>query len=111
MRHKLLYLTIVVLGAIVLAGCNSADSKAGGEPQKTAQKGTPETAHADGARRITVSELQEMTKKGQAFVVDVRNQSSFDAGHIPGSKLIPSSDILQHLDELPKNKTIVTYCS
>ena len=111
MRHKLLYLTIVVLGAIVLAGCTSADSKAGGEPQKTEQKGAPETAHADGVRRITVKDLQEMMKKGQAFVVDVRNQSSFDAGHIPGSKLIPSADILQHLDELPKNKTIVTYCS
>jgi rhodanese-related sulfurtransferase len=32
-------------------------------------------------------------------------------GHIPGAHLIPAGDILNHLNELPRNKTIVTYCS
>jgi len=35
----------------------------------------------------------------------------YDLGHIPGAKLIPAGEILNHLNELPKDKLIVTYCS
>jgi rhodanese-related sulfurtransferase len=67
--------------------------------------------YADGARRVTIAELKAMMEKGEAFVVDVRNQQSWDAGHIPGSIMIPSGEILDHVNKLPKNKLIVTYCS
>ena len=52
-----------------------------------------------------------MMKKGEVFIVDVRNEASYNAGHIPGAKLIPSGEILNHINELPKNKLIVTYCA
>jgi rhodanese-related sulfurtransferase len=55
--------------------------------------------------------LEAMLKNGEAIVVDVRNQASYDIGHIPGAKLIPSGEILNHVNELPRDKTIVTYCS
>ena len=32
-------------------------------------------------------------------------------GHIPGSRLIPAGEISNHVNELPRDKTIVTYCS
>jgi rhodanese-related sulfurtransferase len=67
--------------------------------------------YADGARRVTADELQNMLKNGQAIVVDVRNQASYDIGHIPGAKLIPAGEILNHINELPRDKMIVTYCS
>ena len=50
-------------------------------------------------------------KEGKAYVVDVRNQDSYDMGHIPGSRLIPASLVGNHINELPRDKTIVTYCS
>jgi ArsR family transcriptional regulator len=52
-----------------------------------------------------------MMKEGTAFVVDVRSQDSYDMGHIPGSKLIPAGEILNHVNELPRDKMIITYCS
>ena len=52
-----------------------------------------------------------MMKEGKVFVVDVRSQDAYDAGHIPGRELIPSGEILNHLKELPSDKLIVTYCS
>jgi rhodanese-related sulfurtransferase len=62
-------------------------------------------------RRITIREANELIKNGRAFVVDVRNQAAYDAGHIPGAKLIPVGEILNHVDEMPRDKTIITYCS
>jgi ArsR family transcriptional regulator len=52
-----------------------------------------------------------MVKDGTAIVVDVRNQAAYDLGHIPGSRLIPAGEILNHISELPRDKMIVTYCS
>ena len=112
MRSYSLYTILIVLAAIVLIGCTAAGNKVTKIAQSptTGQK-APEPVVSDGAPRITIAELREKIKKDEVFIVDVRNQASFDAGHIPGSKLIPSGEILNHLDELPKDKLIVTYCS
>ena len=50
-------------------------------------------------------------KDGKAVVIDVRNQAAYDMGHIPGSRLIPAGEILNHVNDLPRDKMIVTYCS
>jgi 3-mercaptopyruvate sulfurtransferase SseA len=104
MHHKFLLLPLVLVTAAVLISCNAVD-----KAPKT-QLG-PETTYADGARRVTIDELNALMKNNEAFLVDVRNQAAYDAGHIPGSKLIPSGEILNHINELPRDKMIVTYCS
>ena len=109
MRLKFFYLTMI-LAALMLTSCNAVDSKVASHSPKPGNTAA-ETIYPDGARRVTIDELETLMKDGQAFIVDVRNQASYDAGHIPGSRLIPSAEILNHLSELPRDKTIVTYCS
>jgi 3-mercaptopyruvate sulfurtransferase SseA len=109
MRSHTLTGLLLVLGAFVLAACSAAGNKVT-KIQQPSTSTTP-TTYADGARRITIVELQDLIKKHQVFVVDVRNDVSYNAGHIPGAKLIPAAEILNHVDELPKDKLIVTYCS
>ena len=107
---KLSFIMFLLVGAVFFAGCNSSESKVASVNSKS-QSGQIETVHADGVRRITLQQFEELTKNGQAFVVDVRTQAAYDQGHIPGAKLMPSGQILNHLNELPRDKTIVTYCS
>jgi 3-mercaptopyruvate sulfurtransferase SseA len=107
MRFHSLALVLIIIGATILIGCSGAN-----KVTKIQQgNSNPQTAYADGARRVTTIELQDLLKKNEAFVIDVRNDASFKAGHIPGAKLIPATEILNHVDELPKDKLIVTYCS
>ena len=97
----------ILLTVVLLTSCNGIDTVV-----STNSRPSPSpAAHAEGARRITTADLETMLKDGTAFVVDVRTQDAFDAGHIPGSRLIPAAEILNHLEELPRDKTIVTYCS
>jgi 3-mercaptopyruvate sulfurtransferase SseA len=103
-----LYFALIVLGAAIFAACNAVDHSANTKP---AQLPGSDTVYADGARRVTADEMNEMVKNGQAVIIDVRNQAAYDAGHIPGSKLIPAGEILNHLNELPRDKMIITYCS
>jgi 3-mercaptopyruvate sulfurtransferase SseA len=114
----LISFALVGAAAVALIACNSADktssSRSVTQATPSSSAATPAaaaSAPADGVRRITTVELQDLIKKGQAFVVDVRNQASYDAGHVRGAKLIPNNEILNHVKELPRDKTIVTYCS
>ena len=106
MRLKFLLLPLALVTAAILLSCNAKDKVASNKTQLG-----PETTYADGARRITIDELNALVKNNEAVVIDVRNQAAYDAGHIPGSKLIPSGEILNHINELPRDKMIVTYCS
>ena len=106
MRLKLISFLMILAAVAVFAACNSLDH----DTRKPIAQG-PETVYADGARRVTIEEMEAMVRDGTAVVIDVRNQAAYDAGHIPGSKLIPAGEILNHINELPRDKTIVTYCS
>lgn len=108
MRLKFAFSFLLLATAVILIACNGTDKTASSNSRKPAE--APVT-YADGARRITIDELDAMVKNGQAYIVDVRNQASYDIGHIPGSRLIPAGEIANHLNELPRDKTIVTYCS
>ena len=109
MRLKSLYSAIILAVALVFAACNAANESTNSNTAPVALG--PETVYADGARRITTAELDALIKANQAVVVDVRNQESFDLGHLPGSRLIPAGEVLKHVNDLPRDKMIVTYCS
>ena len=104
----LTYSVGLLLVAVFSVACNSSDSQAPTPTQKAVSAATP---YADGARRVTVEELEKLIAEGKAFIVDVRNQDSFNLAHIPNAKLIPETEIANRINELPRDKTIVTYCS
>ena len=111
MRSKTIYSGMILTALVVLAACNATDTPVNTNSNTPSNTAPPQTTYADGARRITPAELETLIKEGKAFIVDVRNQDSFDMGHIPGSRLIPASLVGEHVNELPRDKTIVTYCS
>ena len=101
-------IAVAVIGAAVFAACNSTDQT--GINSRTSGASSAPTP-ADGVRRVTVTELQNMVNKNEVFIVDVRSEDSYNAGHIRGAKLIPLADVEKRSGELPKDKLIVTYCS
>jgi hypothetical protein len=110
MRLTISFFAVAMLGLATLTACNSAEFK-NARSSPIAPAPSAASPAADGVRRVTVAELKELLDKNEAFVVDVRNEASYNAAHIRGSKLIPEAEILKHVDELPRNKLIVTYCS
>ena len=113
MRLKFLCSAMILTAVAILAACNATDRSSAftNSKPKPATATGPETVYADGARRVTIDELEAMVKEGSAVIIDVRNQAAYDQGHIPGSRLIPAGEIVNHINELPRDKTIVTYCS
>jgi 3-mercaptopyruvate sulfurtransferase SseA len=110
MRLIVSFLAVAIFGLGILTACNSAEWRnARTSPVAPAPANAPPPA--DGARRVTSAELKDLLDRNEAVVIDVRNEASYNAGHIKGAKLIPEAEVLNHLSELPKDKLIVTYCS
>jgi predicted sulfurtransferase len=110
LRSSFYLLAGLFLAALLVAACNSNEMKRpSAQTQPTPVK--QQQPVDDGVRRVSVQELQDLLTRGQAVVIDVRNQASYDSGHIQGAKLIPYNEIQTRSSELPQDKLIVTYCS
>lgn len=110
MRRLSLFIALALLSLAGLTACNSAEKQNSNAGPLAAQT-PPKVAPTDGIRRITVVELRDLLEKNEAVVIDVRNKEAYDVAHIQGAKLMPVADTLNHINELPKDKLIVTYCS
>jgi rhodanese-related sulfurtransferase len=60
--------------------------------------------------RVPGEELVQRVRKGEVTVLDVRPELEYRAGHIPGARSVPLSELKRHLADLPKNREIVAYC-
>ncbi|MBI2912744.1 MAG: rhodanese-like domain-containing protein, partial [Chloroflexi bacterium] len=61
--------------------------------------------------RIDVSEARDMLSKDDVAVIDVREPHEYNAGHVPGAKLIPVATVYARRDELPRDKEIIFLCA
>jgi len=46
-----------------------------------------------------------------AYVIDVRETSEYEAGHIPGAVNIPVRTLAQNLDKVPADQPVLIYCA
>ncbi|VVB91411.1 Thiosulfate sulfurtransferase GlpE [uncultured archaeon] len=58
----------------------------------------------------SVQQAKEMIDKGEVFILDVRTQEEYNAGHIRNSTLIPVQDLSKRLTEVPRDRKILVYC-
>jgi len=64
--------------------------------------------------RITVGELQERMSRGEQFtILDNRNPKAWSDAQtkLPGALRVPADEIERHLDEIPRDRVIITYCT
>lgn len=59
---------------------------------------------------VAPSEANEMVENGEAYVLDVRNQTEFDEGHIDNAQHIMVGTLKNRLDEIDTDKTIIVQC-
>ncbi len=62
--------------------------------------------------RISIDELKALMDKKGVLVIDVRDASAFEAGHVPGAINIDYVDMPQRAPDYVKEaRPIVTYCA
>jgi rhodanese-related sulfurtransferase len=60
--------------------------------------------------KIRTHEMLDLVEKGEAILLDIRFAKEFEAWNMPFAKNIPLNELPNRLDELPKDKLIITAC-
>ncbi len=66
------------------------------------------------ATRVTVDEVKQRLDRGEELVfVDTRNPQAWGESDrkLPSAIRVPANEVEQHLNEIPKGHTIITYCT
>ena len=102
MMNRLLSASLILI-ALGLFAC-TAENEAGT---------TGKTAVIDPATlapEVDVQTTHALQEHEDVFLLDVREQHEYDAGHIPNITLIPMGDIPARIAELPTDKEIIVTC-
>lgn len=91
----------------------TTDMSTGSDATEAGKKGTYEYVEVDGYKQITAETAQKiMAAETGYIIVDVRTDTEYYEGHIPGAVLIPDEFIEDKpLPELPdKDQMLLVYC-
>ena len=111
MRFLSLLAAAMLLGLALLTSVLAGQEGGAGESAKKPEAKAPpaQHTHEDGVPRITVAEAHAAFEKGKAIIIDVRDESAYRTGRIQGALWM--QDVASRIKELPRDKTIITYCS
>lgn len=71
----------------------------------------PERRPNEPFTRLSVKEAQELRKKPETAVFDVRQPGEWAQGHLEGAKLIPVDSLFERIGELPEDGDLLFYCA
>ena len=66
------------------------------------------------ATRITTDEVRERLDRGEEFTfLDTRNPTAWAESDkkLPNAIRVPADELAQHLNEIPKDRAVITYCT
>ena len=98
MRKRFSLLFILAILALFLAACGGASA-----PAKQVDLSSLPVD-------LTVQQVNEIRNNPDVVLIDVREPSEYNAGHIPGVKLIPLGTLPGRVNEIPKDKFVVMTC-
>jgi hydroxyacylglutathione hydrolase len=92
---------LAMIGLDRVAGCFSTGVVQSWVSANRAGEGVPE---------VSPDQLSSLMAAGAVELIDVRNSSEWEAGHIPGSQNFPLGRLTETLDRIPREKPLVVYC-
>ena len=66
------------------------------------------------ATRVTVDEVKQRIDRGEQFTfIDTRNPKAWGEAKtkLPGAIRVPAEEVEQHLNEIPRDRSVITYCT
>jgi hydroxyacylglutathione hydrolase len=92
---------LAMIGLDRVAGCFSAGVVQTRIQENRASEGVPE---------VSPDQLASLLATNAVELIDVRNGTEWEAGHIPGSRNIPLGRLTEQLEQIPREKPLVVHC-
>lgn len=105
-KQSFIFITLML---VLLAGCSGKNNS------ESVETVGAETAGAETItyQHVTAEEAKNVMDSDESIIIlDVRTQSEYEEGHIPGAVLIPHDTVADKAEELlpDKDQKILVYC-
>ncbi len=102
---------VAMVAGIIIFSEGGTPTAAGSSQGNTAQPLNTGSLPYPNVPRIGLEESQDKLAQGSAVLVDVRSSDAYGKSHAVGAISIPEEEIGNRLDELPRDKEIILYCT
>jgi hypothetical protein len=102
---------VAVLFGIIVSAENRLPSSEGPSTVNTAQGLDTQSIPYPDVPRIPLADAQNELQNGQAILIDVRSTASYNSEHAVGAISMPEEEVNARLNELPRDKDIILYCT
>ncbi len=107
-KRSFVFTVLMVLGVLLLAACSASPAAVDTATAGAARASTAsvETLPAT----VDVAAVKALQGNPDVVILDVREPYEYQAGHIPGVKLIPLGELPNRLAEVPKDRPVIVTC-
>jgi phage shock protein E len=105
MKRATLLMAMFVILALALTACSPGLSGPAAPAAAATQVNVTQLSS-----NVDVATVNALQGRDDVMILDVREQSEYDAGHIPGVTLIPMNTVPNRLNEIPKDKPVIVTC-
>ena len=109
MNMRIWITTLALVTAVTVAGCAAPSATPTTAAAPVAQE-APAIDLASLPVNLDVATAGALREDPNVLILDVREQSEWDAGHIPGAVHIPMNDVPARIQEIPTDKTVIVQC-
>ena len=102
---------VAMIVGVIISIEGGTTTSANSSQENTAQPLNTGSLPYPDVARIGVQESQARQAQGQAILVDVRSTESYQKSHAAGAVSIPEAEIGDRMNELPRDKEIILYCT
>ena len=103
MLNQITTLLLTIIVSLTLVAC-------GGNQPVQEQAVAAESGALNLPVNIDAPTVEQIRSRDDVLLLDVREDSEYAEGHIPGAVLVPLGQIPDRLSEIPKDKTVVAVC-
>ena len=106
-------MAVVVVAIVVgvILSIESGGTGANSPANATAQALSTNSLPYPDVPRISVAEAWEGIQAGQVLLIDVRSRESFNNLHATDALSLPEDEVNARLQELPRDRDLVLYCT
>ncbi len=116
---RLLTPAVVAASIFLVAGCSSnqattqdqIDTQQGYNQQTQPPASQPTQQSQSSYQNVSAAQAKQLIDSDKTLqLIDVREESEYNEGHIAGAKLIPIGEFASRIGEIDKTKPVLVYC-
>ncbi len=110
---KKVVIALIVVAVLAFGGCSASSTNGAGEDGQLMSSEQSDGQTADFPKNVTLDEALEMIAADDTIhFIDVRTEQEYNAGHVPGAKLLPLDQIESEIENKVADKAekIIVYC-